>query len=122
MRLTREQVFNAYRYNGETGEFSLPVDGRAGFVNANGSRELTIDGVSYPEERVVWLMETGGWLVGATIRHINGNRQDNRPSNLESVIRLDGASTDMAYDALSGTVSPSLMDVCGLGHFLDSGL
>ena len=122
MRLTREQVLNAYRYNGETGEFSLPVDGRAGFVNANGSREITIDGVNYPEERVVWLMETGGWPIGATIRHINGNTQDNRPSNLESVIRLDGASTDMAYDALSGTVSPSLMDVCGLGHFLDSGL
>jgi hypothetical protein len=122
MRLTRESVLMAYDYNSESGAFSLPVDGRAGFVNSSGRREIVVNGVNYPEERVVWLMETGGWPIGATIRHINGNTQDNRPSNLESVIRLDGASADMPYEPLSGPMSPSLMDVCGLGHFLDSGL
>lgn len=122
MRLTRQQVLSVYRYDSEAGEFSLPVDGRAGFVNSSGRREITVNGVNYPEERVVWLMETGGWPIGATIRHINGNTQDNRPSNLESVIRPDGASSEIEYEALNGSLTRSMMDVCGLGHFLDSGL
>ena len=40
-----------------------------------------INGVSFPAHRVVFAMHYGGWPVNV-VKHINGNRLDNRPCNL----------------------------------------
>lgn len=54
---------------------------RAGAVNAQGYRNVRIDGRLYAEHRVVFAMMTGAWPQDE-IDHINGQPGDNRPENL----------------------------------------
>lgn len=53
----------------------------AGDFYGNGYRRVCVDSVGYLAHRVVWLMAYGEWPDGE-IDHVNGDRSDNRISNL----------------------------------------
>lgn len=54
---------------------------RAGSLNRAGYLHVNIGGVFVPNHRIVWKMTTGS-DPSEEIDHINGDRKDNRPSNL----------------------------------------
>ena len=50
---------------------------------------VRLDGVSYSAAKIVWFLESGQWPI-YRLRHINGERDDIRFSNLEETSRVDG--------------------------------
>lgn len=77
-------------YNAETGEFTWlgdfnakRVGRRAGTtIGSKGYRTITIKKRRYYEHRIAWYMMTGDDPTGLEIDHINGDKSDNRFSNL----------------------------------------
>lgn len=72
---------------------------RAGCFHRSGYRHVKIDQVSYKEHRVLWALVYGEWPEGQ-IDHINGDKADNRITNLRDVggtqnqINIDGPNSN----------------------------
>ena len=85
--LTAEEARNIWGYNPETGDLTWEITknrqlkgSKAGIVSIYGY--LTVHYKKrYRKNRLVWLIVTGSWPVGQ-IDHINGDRTDDRFSNL----------------------------------------
>jgi hypothetical protein len=84
-----------YSYDHETGEFihktsrgprSGGVGSAAGTMMSNGYVMMTVGKKKVVAHRLAWAWMTGGWPSGE-IDHINGNRADNRWSNLREASR-----------------------------------
>jgi hypothetical protein len=58
---------------------------RAGYSGPKGYRDIKIKGKKYLEHRVIWEMLNGPILPEHEIDHLNGDRADNRPTNLRCV-------------------------------------
>lgn len=54
---------------------------RAGSTDKGGYTRVKINGKTYLEHRLVWLLHKGVWPTGQ-LDHINGDRSDNRIENL----------------------------------------
>jgi len=89
---TLEQLQELLNVNAETGEVVWRVarNSRGGFVkpgvaagwnDSHGYRTVTVMQRDIKLHRLVWLFVHGKWPVGQ-IDHVNGNRSDNRISNL----------------------------------------
>jgi len=78
-------------FNEESGDFHWKVprqgtrkDKKAGCVGSDGYWSICIDGALYKGHRLAWLYVYGEW-PSDQIDHINGNRLDNKISNLRIV-------------------------------------
>lgn len=87
--LTQEELKSQIHYNPETGIFIRKVikarrkdiQGKTGHLNSDGYLEMSINCKKHKAHRLAWLYMTGEWPKNH-IDHINGNRADNRFSNL----------------------------------------
>lgn len=85
-----ERVRELLEYRPETGWLTCKARGkgrprageRAGSRNSNGYRYASIDGTSYREHRLIWLLCHGEDPGDLHVDHVNGKKADNRIANL----------------------------------------
>lgn len=94
--LTVEALKSVLRYDPETGLFDrmdqsrLNSTGRVGTTDKSGYRAICVKGRIYKAHRLAWLYVYGNWPA-KQIDHINGDRNDNRLSNLREVCNAENA-------------------------------
>jgi hypothetical protein len=92
--ITAQRLREVLNYDPETGVLTrlvrtarrIRIGDVAGNVDTRGYLRLEIDGRQYAAHRLAWLHMTGEWPP-ADIDHINGERTDNRWSNLRLATR-----------------------------------
>ena len=80
-------LLDKFEYNEETGHLIARCTGeRTGWLKEkSGLRYVYAMGATYAEHRIIWFMKTGVDPKTGTIVHRNGDRADNRWSNLDLV-------------------------------------
>lgn len=92
MVLSRDELMGWLRYDRDSGVFYWKkrpsncryIGDQAGHRKRNGCCEIELCGEVYQAHRLVWLFEYGEWPK-YYVRHINGDRSDNRIANLSSL-------------------------------------
>lgn len=108
---SKEYLQTILNYEPENGVFTwkmapsvkLPAGSVAGGRNANGRRQIMVNGKSYSARRLAWLFTYGEWPRGK-VGHINGVKDDDRiaflcdytPDNLKERERLPKNNTSGA--------------------------
>jgi len=86
---TQERLKELYEYNPETGEFVSKLGQKQWAAGRSvGSKKskyvmVYVDGKKYRAHRLAWLYMTGNWPTDQ-IDHMNGNKHDNRFTNLRN--------------------------------------
>lgn len=94
--ITRDRLRELLNYIPEEGVFMwkvavskrVKVGIRAGWNDGKGYRKIQVDGKSYREHQLAWLYITGRWPI-CEIDHKDGNRDNNKFSNLREAMRLE---------------------------------
>ena len=94
-QLTQERLREVISYDPETGEmyrkkcfFKKMANKPAGNVGSRGYLQLSVEGNTYPLHRIAW-MYMYGKLPDGQIDHIDGNRQNNKISNLRDITQSE---------------------------------
>lgn len=83
MTVSLDHLKERFSYNRDTGVLYRKTRGAsvvAGTLRTDSYRRVRIGAKAYFAHRLIWAIETGEWPE--TIDHINGNKSDNRLSNL----------------------------------------
>lgn len=118
--LTAERLRNLISYDSETGIFNWNSTGKgrrkdrcAGSSDGKGYLEICIDYQSYRAHRLAWLYVHGEWPE-QQIDHINGNKKDNRISNLRTATNAQNAyNTKIRSNNTSGYKGVTLFKPTG---------
>ena len=106
--VTQRRLLELLHYNPDTGVFTWRCGNRAGKragSNSEGYRLIRADGRLYRASRLAWLYVHGRW-PDEQMDHINGNRADDRMSNLrpataqQNCANLHGANKGSATGIL----------------------
>jgi hypothetical protein len=83
------KAINAKRQQRRLYNLALTHAGKpAGRVHVTGHISVRLDGIEYPAHRLIWMLSNGTIPTGV-IRHINGDKKDNRLSNLQPFTRSE---------------------------------
>lgn len=104
--LKRERLADLFCYDPESGIFRYRTHAArrvrpgdiAGSVNNQGYRHIRVDGRAYKAHRLAWFYVTGAWPSNL-IDHINGDRDDNRFSNLREATRSQNLANSKVFRA-----------------------
>ena len=115
-----EYLRQRLRYDPETGllywreysPFSMRWNSKypdrvAGLINPRGYRRVCVDDKVYHAHRIIWAMEYGDW-PDKEIDHVDGDKTNNRLSNLRVVDRVEnGRNLSIASNNTSGVTGVS---------------
>ena len=90
-KITQERLKHILTYSHRTGHFVNNFSlGTVGSVNKkNGHVIIGVDGGRYPAHRLAFLYMTG--IVPEAVMHVNGDKADNRWSNLAATTTIEVA-------------------------------
>jgi hypothetical protein len=87
--MTYEEVNALFVYDPETGVLAYRNTGKeAGTIGGHGYRRVSVSGANTSSHRVMWLLHTGS-LPFDMVDHIDGDKLNNKISNLRAVSRQD---------------------------------
>lgn len=106
-QLTGEYIAKRLDYNPETGVFAwktptakkLKPGDKAGTLHKSGYIKIILDGIPYWAHRLAWLYYYKEWPQGEAyqIDHINGDKSDNRITNLRLVTNEKNTRNHVKY-------------------------
>ena len=102
--LTQKRVLGLFVYIGITGQlfnlkdraYNAKKGDIAGDINCTGYRRVNVDGKRYLAHRLIWLYLYGEWPNGQ-IDHIDGDKLNNRPANLQVVSAQGNSRNSKRY-------------------------